>query len=225
MDRKEAIKIVRGLYEKSLFLKKDKEAIETLIPEIKDDEDERIRKEMVEYFSQYKEGGLRGVDITPWIAYLERQKEQKSEPAGQDYSGLSEFERAIHRGFLCAGVENVPVNIIKDTAKECLEVINLGGGSSEIPNNQWSEEDECKLNGILADYKSMNATYRRWLKSLPERFNPQPKQELSDEEKRKLNRIYFLIRGATAKENHPLIGDNEANELQGFLSNLSERFK
>lgn len=38
---------------------------------------------------------------------------------------------------------------------------------------EWSEADECKLNGILADYKSMNATYRHWLKSLPERFNSQ----------------------------------------------------
>ena len=38
----------------------------------------------------------------------------------QDYSGLSDLERAIHRGFLCAGVENVPVAIIKETAKEVL---------------------------------------------------------------------------------------------------------
>lgn len=38
----------------------------------------------------------------------------------QDYSGLNDLERAIHRGFLSAGVENVPVTIIKETAKECL---------------------------------------------------------------------------------------------------------
>lgn len=38
----------------------------------------------------------------------------------QDYSGLSDLERAIHRGFLCAGVENVHVAIIKETAKEVL---------------------------------------------------------------------------------------------------------
>ena len=38
----------------------------------------------------------------------------------QDYSGLTDFERAIHRGFLCAGIENVPVAIIKETAQDCL---------------------------------------------------------------------------------------------------------
>ena len=39
----------------------------------------------------------------------------------QDYSGLNDLERAIHRGFLSAGVENAPVTLIKETAKECLE--------------------------------------------------------------------------------------------------------
>ena len=38
----------------------------------------------------------------------------------QDYSDLSDLERAIHRGFLCAGVENVPVAIIRETAKEAM---------------------------------------------------------------------------------------------------------
>lgn len=37
-----------------------------------------------------------------------------------DYSGLNDFERAVHRGFLCAGVKNVPVDLIKETAKDCL---------------------------------------------------------------------------------------------------------
>lgn len=36
---------------------------------------------------------------------------------------LSDFERAIHRGFLSAGVENVPVTIIKETAQECLRIV------------------------------------------------------------------------------------------------------
>ena len=41
----------------------------------------------------------------------------------QDYSSLSDFERALHRGFLCAGVKNIPVSIIKETAKDCLAQI------------------------------------------------------------------------------------------------------
>lgn len=39
----------------------------------------------------------------------------------QDYFSLNDLERAIHRGFLSAGLENAPVTLIKETAKECLE--------------------------------------------------------------------------------------------------------
>lgn len=41
----------------------------------------------------------------------------------QDYSSLNDLERTIHRGFISAGVENVPVTLIKETAKECLEQV------------------------------------------------------------------------------------------------------
>jgi len=42
----------------------------------------------------------------------------------QDYTDLNDLERAIHRGFLSAGVENVPVTIIKETTQDCLAHIN-----------------------------------------------------------------------------------------------------
>lgn len=38
-------------------------------------------------------------------------------------TGLSDFERAIYRGLLSAGVENVPVTIVKETAQECLRIV------------------------------------------------------------------------------------------------------
>ena len=56
-----------------------------------------------------------------------------------DYSGLTDFERAIHRGFLCAGVENVPVDIIKETAQDCM---------AHIEPAEWGEEDENALEYI-----------------------------------------------------------------------------
>ena len=100
-------------------------------------EDEMIRKGLIDYLkadmeynpSQYPQFYDRA------IAYLEKQKEQKPTEK-QDYSGLTDFERAIHRGFLCAGVENVPVTIIKETAQDCL---------AHIKPAEWSEEDERKL--------------------------------------------------------------------------------
>lgn len=65
------------------------------------------------HFDPYSENGVVKVGI-----FFEEEKTDNV----QDYSGLSDLERAIHRGFLCAGVENVPVAIIKETAKECLEL-------------------------------------------------------------------------------------------------------
>ena len=106
----------------------------------------------------------------------------------QDYSGLNDFEGAIHRGFLCAGVENVPVNIIKETAQDCLAHLSA----------EWSEEDE-KIRKTLLDYyeKALDnytcvewlngITYGElcdWLKSIPKRFNLQPKQEWSEEDEK-----------------------------------------
>ena len=109
--------------------------LEVIFPELCESEDERIRKDIIAFIkavacktaiSEEREG--------KWIVYLEKQKEQK--PAEkQDYSGLSELERAIHRGFLAAGVKNVPVPIIKETAKESLAQMKP----------VWSEEDEIKL--------------------------------------------------------------------------------
>lgn len=51
--------------------------LKDIFPELRENENERIRKEMIDFLNQYKEDGLRGVDITPWIVYLEKQKEQK----------------------------------------------------------------------------------------------------------------------------------------------------
>ena len=130
--------------------------------------------------------------------YVKEQKEQK--PAEkQDYSGLNELERAIHRGFLCAGVENVPVTIIKETAKECLaqmkpakwedykDKINIPYCSSEP---EWSEEDEIMRSNLIEyfeggwqDFVSGDAV--KWLKSL----RPQPKVEWNEEQKMVLDSL------------------------------------
>lgn len=84
-----------------------------------------------------KEQSLR--DFIDDFPYSDEQKEQK--PAEkQDYSGLTDLERAIHRGFLSAGVENVPVIIIKETAQECL---------AQMKPAEWGDEDEEMLDAMI----------------------------------------------------------------------------
>lgn len=64
----------------------------------------------------------------------------------QDYSGLNDLERAIHRGFLSAGVENVPVTIIKETANECKRTQTI---ANENANAEWSEEDKKIIQSLI----------------------------------------------------------------------------
>ena len=89
------------------------------ITELEESYDERIRKEMVDYFSQYKEDGIRGVDITPWIAYLERQKWDELQ---------SEF-RSINEAF-----EDGKKEVIAHPEKYDL-----------CKSTKWSDEDEKLL--------------------------------------------------------------------------------
>ena len=78
-----------------------------------------------------------------------------------------------------------------DAEKKELKIIDWSKHIKYEPNSPsitkehptWGEEDECILNGILADYKSMCKTYRNWLESLKNRVQPQPKQEWSEEER------------------------------------------
>jgi len=139
----------------------------TVILEPKISEDEKIRKELIEELKSklpFCSEEFTKHRIIRQIAYLEKQKEQK--PAEkQDYSGLNDLERAIHRGFLSAGVENVSVVIIKETAQECL---------AQMKSAEWSEEDERMLNNTLDSLKRYQLSMpnyqvelqMRWLKSL-----------------------------------------------------------
>ena len=160
--------------------KMDADMLDLIFPELRESEDEKIRKEIIGYLeskiSTAEETEL--LYFKRWIAWLEKPKEPKDpfddeqfrkgyetgyedaarvnfkrnerfeeclakcdpevrkevsenidkmleqNPAeSQNYSNLTDFERAIQRGFLCAGVENVPVTIIKETAQDCVSQI------------------------------------------------------------------------------------------------------
>ena len=47
--------------------------VEDIFPELKENEDERVRKEILDYFKQFDNQELRGVDISSWITWLEKQ--------------------------------------------------------------------------------------------------------------------------------------------------------
>ena len=121
---------------------------EQLFPELAESEDERIRKALVKLLTVASEAYLihsTGIKKESYLAWLEKQKEQKPVP------------------FSC-GHEN---------------------------GAKWSEEDEEIVQTIMSflDNPStaklcpkLREECKDWLKHLPERFNPQPKQDWSEEE-------------------------------------------
>lgn len=69
MTREEAIKILSERYSSALF--SERTALETIIPELKESEYERTRKEIVEYFKQYSGGDNVSIKFLKWIEWLE----------------------------------------------------------------------------------------------------------------------------------------------------------
>ena len=82
MNREEAIKIVKSHYPANKQMLN--EALEFLIPELKESEDERIRKDLITFLDEIWHLGKNAnfdkwdkCDCSNWIAWLEKQGEQK----------------------------------------------------------------------------------------------------------------------------------------------------
>ena len=80
MDKEQALIILKELHKDALFSVRT--ALETLIPEIKEESEDEIRKELVEHCKNqakpYIDTGNECPQIQSWISYLEKQGEQKA---------------------------------------------------------------------------------------------------------------------------------------------------
>ena len=86
---------------------------------------------------------------------------------------------------------------------------------------EWSKNDTVFLNEIIDYFENKTVRlqhdidmYAHWLKSLTERFNPQPKQEWSEKDEAELNDILTFI-----KNDIPISGDTR-REFYYFLKSL-----
>lgn len=197
MNRTEAIKILRETHDKALFSVRT--ALETLIPELNESEDEWIREYLVKFVELNKGVNLPPDDADKILAYLEKQQPAEK----QDYTDLNDLERAIHRGFLSAGVENVPVTIIKETAKECL---------AQMKSEELSDEDELMRTTViqtLERFGGCGTTCMQiaWLKSI--------RPPLKDREM-KLKILKYLSTRCSSIE---------FEEVENYLNNLRPSWK
>lgn len=186
MTRKDALQAIKAKMDYYESDKRLRRAIETLIPELAESEDERIRMELKEAFEAYDiESKWNGIPIRSIFAWLEKQKEPM--PIPNKFSGLKSlmlqyFDSAVHR--------NDDAEIESDT--------DLWG--RKILDYVWKHDEKQK----------------------------EQKQEWSEEDKRKLNRIYMIL-GQAADEkpfgsSKRIIGDKEAVELQDFIKSLRPQY-
>ena len=158
-----------------------------VIIELKESEDERIRKDIVTYLRNELHNIAqltpRTNEIERWIAYLEKQREQKPVDL------VAELKHHL---------ATTPKEQLEKEWKE-LEPFGFGPtveeylyGKPEKP--QWSEEDErmrqtaieaCKT--VAEDYENSNARFYKckdWLEYRLKSIHPQSKQEWSEEEEK-----------------------------------------
>ena len=176
MDRNEAIRIVRMCCPKIANSKCDFEtAMRVLVPELKESEDERIRKAILELVKQSSHI-LNPMNQKSMIAWLEKQGKQNPVlPGFEEQEGV-------------AGRDYIPVEWV-----ETIE--NYGKWKIVRVNEQnlaWSEEDENKksdaitaIDLMMTDsfkethpnlYKAFGES-KDWLKTLKERCTLRPSDE------------------------------------------------
>lgn len=193
--------------------------LEGMFPELKESEDEMLMNDIMEAVENW----LPYERVEDIRAYLEKQKElptndemlrtlrteyekcvadtiakyerkEQKFTEKQDYSDLTDLERAIHRGFLVVGVENVPVTIIKETAQDCL---------AQMKPAEWSEADKEMVRRAIFYTEQYRTNYGdtkeseecfNWLLDLHRNIRP-PFHSLQQEQESVAERFARIIRG------------------------------
>lgn len=202
-------------YYKEDIMSKVKEFVDYLIPELKESEDERIRKEII---SALKFANVKGV-YDKHIAWLEKQRDKD-----KLIQELGEYKVKYTQEVLSQHLEKQSEQNLDNSAKNCKDeqkpkektkiydsmddliadalIEEIEGSElddrgkynrihwieSHRQKHTWSEEDIKMFVNIKACLRNANKDYSRevdWLKSI----KPRPKNEWSEEDERTLLRL------------------------------------
>ena len=224
MTKEEAIERIKSRYDKWALDDKDLEAIQCTFPELRESEDERIRKAIwlvlvateEDQDAFYRTHNLTRKECTDW---LEKQKEVKADiieasahlGESQTISGETPVE--------CGEADEDIRKFLIDMISHCDSVhwarhyrigqrdaISWLEKQKEAKPAEWSEEDELMRKRCIADlgcltecepeYKERYDAQIKWLKSLSERFNLQPIQERGEEDEEIIKEITCVLHSA-----------------------------
>ena len=211
------------------------EILEKHFPELKESEDERIRKAVLKAIMTdegrgvMKDGGFKVEDILSW---LEKKKEPQVKVIIPKFR-VGDIIRERQKAY--PSEPDAKITSIVEYYYRFENVDGSGGGSIgfafedeyELVEQKpsWSKEDEHCIELLLPiiDSSSLIPKNRKkckeFLKSLKERVQPHPKQEWSEEDEHRIeDAIYFL---ETARKHYA--SDEEINKTIDWLKSLKER--
>lgn len=189
--------------------------LETIFPELCESEDEMIRKELIKHLKDGAEGYMPAgdsEDYARWLAWVEKQDEKKSQRMVS-----AEAKEALY---------DKPTD---EEMKELLRTEYEKGRADTIAEmkSSWSEEDERMCQETIDWFEKKCFPYAlesenparesiKWLKSLKDRVQPQPKHEWSLEDER----VIAIINNALTESNTP---PDDYDKVYDWLESLRQR--
>lgn len=186
MNKEEAIERVKARFDKWVLDEEDLEALRALGLVPIESEDERIRKDIIHYIL-YKADGVSEEQEQAWIAYLEKENEQKP---------LEEFVKEVTKD------KESAIKFLKSAG-----IMDENGELAEMYCSEqkpvWSEEDEEMLEDIKFNFvynkekmtDALIAQYNRFFDKIKS-LKPQPRQEWSEEDEAAFGDLMWCIEQA-----------------------------
>lgn len=165
-----------------------KATLEAKFPELAESEDERIRKNLIEWVREFKKlnptNPEHNAECSEAISYLEKQKEQ---PADAKSERVIKAARRVLNNWLdgtdCPDVSG-------DFAELEYAIREYDGEEKQKEQKpvEWSEEDERIANEILDHFNTGNAEWFNWFNARFKSLRPQSKADLDSIAKREYAR-------------------------------------
>ena len=211
MKRSEALEIVRRNWPKDIQYS---EALHTLIPELKESEDEIIRKALVELVRKHCVNETRCM-MERWLEKQGSQNLANSAKTCKDEQNqptkytLEQAARIFLDALSDTPYNNKPVTDAQVITKELLKFLSdahsYNPNAINEQNPAWSEEDEigfCDAMWAIEQARTIaknendmgNLWYaERWLKFLKSRVQPQPKSEWSEDDEKEFEQLLDIL--------------------------------
>lgn len=217
--------------------------IENIFPELAESEDERMMREFNDWFCEEiecRKNDLRDEEdrrILSMLCYVkywfEKQKESLhiSETCKDNADSFTDEDERIRKFLIDILSHGIWKKEWPFSPPECISWLEK---QKEQKPAEWGEEDEVKLNDVIriiensGNVKSIIKHYTDFLKSLPERFNLQPKQEWSEEDESKLSTLLGMLKVMRELNSNDIIvgiyskkeREKRFNEIETWLKSL-----